>query len=230
MQNPDSYQDSLTQAEDACAARVFAVLDLQPGRTGVVGIANGLPDSAVFDIGELGDGATTGFDAVGHYFTGSLVMYNRDRHVLQTWIMRLIKAFPVNADYSADDQLREDTNVCVLRIRPVAGAVDVPGGDIWGALLVVEGQAHVGTAAATAQQLARVVGVKALVGAVALVVGPPCRLHARRRAVQCQAQAVDDGGFARARVARNQEEALLAQGRCVKVNLSLLNRRDIADM
>ena len=123
MQNPDSYQDSLTQAEDACAARVFAVLDLQPGRTGVVGIANGLPDSAVFDIGELGDGATMGFNAVGHYFTGSLVMYNRDRHVLQTWIMRLVEAFPVNADYSADDQLREDTNVCVLRIRPVAGAV-----------------------------------------------------------------------------------------------------------
>ena len=115
-------------------------------------------------------------------------------------------------------------------VCPVAGAVDVPRGDVGGALVVVKGQTHVGAAAATSQQLARIVGVKALVGTLALVVGPSCRLHARCGAVQCQAQAVDNGGFARACVARYQEEPFLAQRRCVKVNLSFLNRSDVADM
>lgn len=123
MQNPDVYEESLTQAEDACARRIFEVLDVPYGQTGNVGASRGRTEEAVFAVGELGDGSTVDFPAAGHYFRARLRLHARDRAQVQRWIMRLVETFPVGHDASADDWLREETNVCVLRISPQVGAV-----------------------------------------------------------------------------------------------------------
>lgn len=123
MQNPESYERSLTQAEDSCAARIFQLLDLKYGDDGTIALSRGLPDCAAFDIGQLATGATDLFPSAAHHFRGSLTLYNRDRGKLQGWVMRLLRAFPINRSYSPEDELRQDSNVCQLRIAPETGAV-----------------------------------------------------------------------------------------------------------
>lgn len=123
MQNPDSYEGSLTQAEESCAARIFQVLDLTLGKDGTIAISRGLPDCAVFDIGQLGTGDTDVFPSAVHHFRGSLTLCNRNRAKLQGWIMRLLRTFPIDRHHSADDEIRTDANVCCLRIPPERGAV-----------------------------------------------------------------------------------------------------------
>lgn len=121
--NPYDYEGSLEQAEAACFDKIAAALELTPGKTATVAISNGLPDAAVFDIGSLGTGETSPFPASALYFRATIDLFNRDRATLQRWIMRLVRAFPVNRWYHADDPAREDANVVHFRIAAEAGAV-----------------------------------------------------------------------------------------------------------
>lgn len=120
---PQDYESSLSQAETACFMRVAAILGLKPGQDATIAISNGLPDAAVFDIGTFGIGDTNTFPATAIHFRATLDLYNRDRATLQRWIMQLVRSFPVNGSYNADDDVLEVANVLHFRISPDGGAV-----------------------------------------------------------------------------------------------------------
>ena len=115
----------------------------------------------------------------------------------------------------------------------VAGAVYVPGGNVGSAVVVIKGEPHVGAHGPAAQELAHIVGLEViLVGALLTaggVVGTLGGIQTRCVAIQGQAQAVDDGGFARARLAGDEEQVFVGQRCGVKVDFGVLDRRDIVD-
>ena len=115
----------------------------------------------------------------------------------------------------------------------VAGAVHVPGGNVGSAVVVIKGEPHVGTHSPTAQDLAHIVGLEiVLVGTLLTACGVVCTLggiQTRCVAIKGQAQAVDDGGFARARFAGDEEQVFVGQWCGVKVDFGVLYRRDIVD-
>lgn len=117
------YERAMTQAEAACNLRVAHLLGLSPGKDATIGISNGYPDAAVFDIGQMQIGETNTFNAGAVCFSATLTLYNRDRSMLQRWLMRLVGSLPVNADYRPDDAVREDANVLHFRITPSGGAI-----------------------------------------------------------------------------------------------------------
>ncbi len=118
MIKPDSYEESLTAAELACAEMLAQVLGLQLGKTLTVGLGKGLPEAAVFDAGYLMTGSTVNFAADVHHFRAKLVLYNGNREKIQRWVMRLVERFPVSEIRNPTAPIREDTNVRHFRIAP----------------------------------------------------------------------------------------------------------------
>ena len=129
--------------------------------------------------------------------------------------------------------LERPDGVLQRAIGLVMGAVNVPGGDVERAIVVIKSEAHVGTRGSATQQLPHVVGVQAVLGRVAdAIVGifvALGRLEARCVAIQGQAHAVDNGRFASSSLAADEEQTLPSQGGGVKVDLGMLDRRDIVD-
>ena len=123
MNNPDTYEEAMTQAETACAERLAQILDLKIADDFTIGISDGQANGAVFDIGKINLAEMTTFNSPTHCFRASLNLYHRDRAKLQKWIMRLIHTLPVNHAYHLDDPLREDTNVAQLRIVPDSSSI-----------------------------------------------------------------------------------------------------------
>lgn len=116
-----AFHETLTMAENACANAIKNRLpeDLpmfrfeNPGRT----------DCAVFDIGSPRTGDLFAVKAKSLHYRGKLTLYRRDHDHLQQTIMSLVETFPVNADFSADHELRETSNVELLRIAPESGCI-----------------------------------------------------------------------------------------------------------
>ena len=123
MNNPDTYEGAMTQAETACANRIADLLELRIGKEMTVGISDGQANGAVFDIGRINLADMTTFNSPSHCFRATLELYNRDRAKLQNWIMRLVHSLPVNHAYNRDDALREDTNVAQLRVVPDSSSI-----------------------------------------------------------------------------------------------------------
>jgi len=123
MKNPDTYEESMTQAEAACTALISELLELRIGQDMNIGVHNGAANGATFDIGGVLIGDTVTFNAQVHTFRASLDVYNRDRAQLQKWIMRLLHNLPINQDYRPASPLREDTNVMQLRVVPSSSSV-----------------------------------------------------------------------------------------------------------
>lgn len=119
----EDYERSMGQAEYACFAELVDILGLQSGVTASIGSPLGKPDSMTWKIAELATGATTTFPAPAHHFFGRLDLFNRDRAMLQRWIMRLMMAFPANHAYNRDNAVRKAANVVHFRISPERGAV-----------------------------------------------------------------------------------------------------------
>lgn len=113
------YIDSLTVAEEACAKRLADFL----GKTVWRGVNPGETDCGVFNIGWLQTGEHCCYNAEALHFRASLDLFNRDRTGILRDIMRLLAAFPVNADLRTDDSLREESNVMVFRVAPEARAI-----------------------------------------------------------------------------------------------------------
>ena len=113
------YIDSLTVAEEACAKRLADFL----GKAVWRGVNPGETDCGVFNIGWLQTGEHCCYDAEALHFRASLSLFGRDRTNLQRDIMRILAAFPMNADLRVDDPLREESNVLVFRVAPEARAV-----------------------------------------------------------------------------------------------------------
>ena len=109
----------------------------------------------------------------------------------------------------------------------------VPCGLVGDAVVIVKGQLNIGTDGPAAQQLPHVVGPEAfLVLALSAAAGVVCTLggiQARRVAIQGQADAVDDGGFARPRFSGDQEQMLVGQRCGIKVDDGMLDGCDIVD-
>ena len=105
--------------------------------------------------------------------------------------------------------------------------VHMPSGGIGDALVVVKREADVGAHGPAAQQLPGFLGADHVLAVARLILASRGAVQSRCGAIQSQADAIDDGGFASARLARDQEQVLACQGRCVKVNLGVLNRGDI---
>ncbi len=115
------YIDSLTYAEKACATRLADFLGVKVWRD-----ANPCEsDCAVFNIGYLRTGELCTFNTEAFHFRASLDLFNRDRTLLQRQIMRLLGAFPINADLRTDDPLREGSNVLVFRVAPESNSVGI---------------------------------------------------------------------------------------------------------
>ncbi len=117
------FERSMAQAEEACLRRVANLFGLAPGRDATVGISNGLPDAVVFDIGQIQLGETSTFNTNAVCFSATLTLFNRDRAMLQRWLMRLIGSLPINDDYRPDDTVRGDSNIAHFRINPSSGAI-----------------------------------------------------------------------------------------------------------
>ena len=113
------YIDSLTVVEEACAKRLADFL----GKTVWRGVNPGETDCGVFNIGWLQTGEHCCYNAEALHFRASLDLFNRDRTGILRDIMRLLAAFPVNADLRTDDSLREESNVMVFRVAPEARAI-----------------------------------------------------------------------------------------------------------
>lgn len=117
---PCEFEDAMGQAEIACAAHIHKTT----GMTVCVGSNDrGLADCAVFDIGYLQTGEHATFKAGAYHFRAKLDIYRRTRKDVQKTIMLLLQSFPVNADVNAAADLRENSNVLVFRIAPVAQGV-----------------------------------------------------------------------------------------------------------
>ena len=123
MTTPSSYEKSLTEAENACLGLICDMLELRVGFDGVVSHNNGRPDCAVFNIGSLATPVLSAFPSPVMHFRARLDLFNRDRGLLQRWIMRLLREMPIGRNYLADHPLREDTIVSDFRIAPVQGNV-----------------------------------------------------------------------------------------------------------
>lgn len=107
------FEDTLTEAEKACAAivaRTFA------GKT-YRALNPGDPECQVFDIGQMmNTGSTTTFDAAAYHFRAKLEIFRRDRTALQRDIMKCVRTLPFDQDAEAI----EDTNLLCFRIAPEA--------------------------------------------------------------------------------------------------------------
>ena len=111
---PCATHEAMTFAEKACARAIEQYLpdDMpmfrfeNPGRT----------DCAVFDIGTPMNGDLFATKAKSLPYSAKLTLYRRDHDALQAAIMHLVSSFPVNADLSADHELRETSNVILLRV------------------------------------------------------------------------------------------------------------------
>lgn len=114
-----TFDEALTKAEEACAAHIGEAI----GVRAFVGANPGSPDCAVFDVGCLCTGDHAAFRADAYHFRARLDLFCRRRDGLQRMVMRLLAAFPVNADIAADSPLRQSSNVLVLRVAPEANAV-----------------------------------------------------------------------------------------------------------
>lgn len=114
------FESSLTEAEIACKSKLHGLFDnVQTKRS----TNPGLPDCNVFDIGYLYTPDGTTFNPCAYHWRAQLDLYRRDRTVLQKEIMRVLAAFPVNADYRPDDDLRANSNVLQFRVAPETRAV-----------------------------------------------------------------------------------------------------------
>ena len=118
-------------------------------------------------------------------------------------------------------------------IHLVARAVHVPCGLVGDAVVIVKGQLNIGADGPATQQLPHVVGPEAfLVLALSAAAGVVCPLggiQARRVAIQGQADAVDDSGFARPRFSGDQEQMLVGQRCGIKIDYGMLDGCDIVD-
>ena len=113
------YIDSLAVAEEACAQRLAEFLGKNVWR----GLNPGETECGVFNIGRLQTGEHCCYNAEALHFRASLDLFNRDRTGILRDIMRLLAAFPVNADLRTDDPLREESNMMVFRVAPEARAI-----------------------------------------------------------------------------------------------------------
>lgn len=136
MTEPDSFDESLTQAETACFALVCEVLGLRPNVDATIPTHRlSLPDGAVFDIGSLQTAELAAFPSDVYHFRATLDIRNRDRAKLQRWIMRLLGAMHVGRNYMEGHPMRAETNVADFRIAPEQGCISkielttVPGGE-----------------------------------------------------------------------------------------------------
>lgn len=116
MIEPDSKENALTQAEDACARVLCELLGLRPGVTFTVATSTGLPDCAVFDIGRLASGEVAAFPSNAWHFRASVDLYNRNRAELQRWIMLILDGMHIGRNWFAEHSLREDTNVANFQV------------------------------------------------------------------------------------------------------------------
>ena len=123
MIEPDSVDNALTQAEDACARVLCEMLGLTPEVDFTVSTSKGYPDCAVFDIGRLQSGDVAAFPSNAWHFRAHADLYNRDRATLQCWIMRILDRMHIGKNWFADHPLREDTNVANFQVAPEANAV-----------------------------------------------------------------------------------------------------------
>lgn len=113
---PCAIHETMTLAEKACTNAIGRYLPdgvpifrfEPPGRA----------DCAVFSIGAPMFGDLFAAHLKSLPFQGRLTIYMRDHDKLQETIMHMISHFPVNADLSADDELRENSNVILLRVSP----------------------------------------------------------------------------------------------------------------
>lgn len=111
---PCAAHEAMTFAEKACARAIEQYL---PEDMPMCGFENpGRADCAVFDIGAPKFGDLFATKAKSLAYSAKLTLYRRDHDALQAAIMQLITQFPVNADLSADDVLRETSNVILLRV------------------------------------------------------------------------------------------------------------------
>lgn len=136
MVEPDSYEESLEQAEASCFAVVCEVLGLRKNVDATIPThILSLPDGAVFDIGFLQSPELAAFPSDVYHFRASLDLRNRSRAKLQRWIMRLLGTMHVGHNYMPSCPLRSETNVTDFRIAPEQGCISaielstVPGGE-----------------------------------------------------------------------------------------------------
>ena len=119
-----TFDESLTTAELSCFAMLCTRLGLDAGANAFVSVrGENAADCIVFDIGYVQTGDTLAFDAEQFHFRASADIYGRSRAEVQKWIMRLVRAFPVGAQYQPDSPLREDSNVLEFRIAPETKAI-----------------------------------------------------------------------------------------------------------
>lgn len=124
MTEPDSFDESLTQAETVCFALVCEVLGLSPNVDATIPTHRlSMPDGAVFDIGILQTAELAAFPSDAYHFRATLELRNRDRAKLQRWIMRLLGTMHVGRNYMNGHPMRSETNVSDFRIAPDQGCV-----------------------------------------------------------------------------------------------------------
>ena len=116
-----AFHETLTMAETSCAN---ALKNYLPEDMPVFRFENpGRADCAVFDIGSPRTGDLFAVKAKSLHYRGKLTLYRRDRDHLQQTIMSLVEAFPINADFSDDHELRESSNVKLLRVAPETNCI-----------------------------------------------------------------------------------------------------------
>jgi hypothetical protein len=120
---PASFEGALGAAEDACFEALCTILDLKAGQSAFVGANDGRLDCIVFDIGAIQTGDQMTYRANKFHYRGQCDLYNRDRRRLQSWIMAIVAALPVQRFGGCESFLRSDTNVIQFRVVPEATAV-----------------------------------------------------------------------------------------------------------
>jgi len=118
MRTPALYEEALGEAEEACAVILAQKLKLTVGEDLFIGFNPGVPDAAVFTIvGIRNPDCVHNNQAHVFHFGGTLQLFNRERKLLQGFIMRVIGASPF-----AEDGF-ENTNIYQLRVSGNEGCV-----------------------------------------------------------------------------------------------------------
>lgn len=122
---PTSWDDSMIEAEDACARKLAEVMGLIAGLEFFTGIkSDSAVDCAVFDIGKPESGDRFGFVADHFHFRGQVDLYNRDRRQIMRWIMRIFGSMPMQTSQATACKL-PNTNVECFRVQPLNNSMNV---------------------------------------------------------------------------------------------------------
>lgn len=112
------FEEALFSAEKDCHEKICEILGLQDGVNAFLSVNKGMTDCVVFDIGCPETGELMGFPSNCFHWRGQLDIYNRNRRVIQRWLMRLIAALPIGNTQGTKEKMREGSNVQNFRIMP----------------------------------------------------------------------------------------------------------------